>query len=111
MDDIAAELFGPSPPMPGDEFDNAVLDDALAAGFTCPMAIEVIERSASPMPPRSRRGCVATAAARCSTAATTSSSPGAGELIAQNLETHHRTADGDGYELVQQARMTGAQRA
>jgi hypothetical protein len=32
------------------------------------------------------------------------------ELIAQKLETHHRTAD-DSYELVQRARMTVAQRA
>jgi hypothetical protein len=46
MGDIAAELFGPSPLMPGDEFNKAaVLDDSLvAAGFTRPMAIEVIER-------------------------------------------------------------------
>ena len=29
MDDIAAELFGPSPPMPSEEFNKAaVLDDA-----------------------------------------------------------------------------------
>jgi hypothetical protein len=33
------------------------------------------------------------------------------EVIAQNLEAHHRTADGNGYELVQRARMTVAQRA
>ena len=33
------------------------------------------------------------------------------ELIAQNLKAHQRTADGDGYELVQRARMTVAQRA
>ena len=33
------------------------------------------------------------------------------ERIAQYLEAHHRTADGDGYELVQRARMTVAKRA
>jgi hypothetical protein len=32
------------------------------------------------------------------------------ELIAQKLETHHRTTD-DSYELVQRARMIVAQRA
>ena len=46
MDDIATELFGPSPPMPNEEFNEAaVLDDALvAAGFTRPLATDVIER-------------------------------------------------------------------
>jgi Methyltransferase domain len=46
MDDIAAELFDPSPPMPSEEFDKAaVLDDALvAAGFTRPIALDVVER-------------------------------------------------------------------
>ena len=40
------ELFGPSPPMPNEEFNEAaVLDDALvAAGFTRPLATDVIER-------------------------------------------------------------------
>ena len=79
MDDIEAELFGPSPPMPSLEFNKAaVLDEALvAAGFTRPTGIEVIERFASPMPAKWKRGCAATAAACCSTAATTSSSPDA----------------------------------
>jgi SAM-dependent methyltransferase len=113
MDDIAAELFGPSPRRPSDEFDKAaVLDDALvAAGFTRPRGIDVIERfrfaDAGQVEAwmRSHGGrlllgrCDDQQLARCR------------ELIAQNLETHHRTADGDGYELVQRARMTVAQRA
>ena len=49
-------------------------------------------------------------AACCSTVATTQQLARCRELIAQNLEAHHRTADGDGYELVQRARMTVAQR-
>jgi hypothetical protein len=79
MDDIAAELFGPSPPTPSDEFDKAaVLNGALvAAGFTRLMANDVIERFASTMPARSRSGCAALASACCSTAATTRSSRGA----------------------------------
>jgi hypothetical protein len=112
MDDIAAELFGPSPPMPNEEFNEAaVLDDALvAAGFTRPMATDVIERF-----PFSGTGqveawmrshgqrmlldsCDDQQLARCR------------ELIAQKLETHNRIAN-DGYELVQRARMTVAQRA
>ena len=113
MDDIAAELFGPSPPMPSMEFDKAaVLDDALvAAGFTSPTATDVIERfrfaDAAQVEEwmRSHGGrllldpCDDQQLARYR------------ELSAQNLEAHHRTADGDGYELVQRARMTVAQRA
>jgi O-methyltransferase/aklanonic acid methyltransferase len=113
MDDIATELFGPSPPMPNEEFNEAaVLDDALvAAGFTRPLATDVIERfhfaDAGQVEAwmRSHGGrllldrCDARRLARCR------------ELIAQNLEAHQRTADGDGYELVQRARMTVAQRA
>ena len=111
MDDIAAELFGPSPPMPNEEFNEAaVLDDALVAGgFTCPMATEVIERfrfSGTGQVEAWMRShgqrmlldrCDAQQLAHCR------------ELIAQNLEAHNRTADG--YELVQRARMTVAQRA
>jgi SAM-dependent methyltransferase len=113
MEGIAAELFGPSPRMPSHEFDKAaVLDDALvAAGFTRPIGIDVIERfrfaDAGQVEAwmRSHGGrllldrCDDQQLARCR------------ELIAQNLEAHHRTADGAGYELVQRARMTVAQRA
>jgi ubiquinone/menaquinone biosynthesis C-methylase UbiE len=111
MGDIADELFGPSPRMPSHEFDKAaVLDDALvAAGFTRPIGIEVIERfrfaNAGQVEAwmRSHGGrllldrCDDQQLARCR------------ELIAQNLEAHHRTADGADYELVQRARMTVAQ--
>ena len=57
MDDIATELFGPSPQMPNEEFNEAaVLDDALmAAGFTAPWPPTSSSRSASPMSARSRR--------------------------------------------------------
>ncbi len=113
MDDIGAELFGASPPMPNEEFNEArVLDDALvAAGFTRPVATDVIERFRFADDGQveawmlSHGGrllldrCDDQQLARCR------------ELIARNLEAHHRTADGDGYELVQRARMTVAQRA
>ena len=85
MDDIATELFGPSPQMPNEEFNEAaVLDDALmAAGFTAPWPPTSSSRSASPMSARWWRShggrllldrCDDRLLARCR------------ELIAQNLK-------------------------
>ena len=83
----------------------------MAAGFTRPVATDVIERfrfaddgqvEASMLSHGGRLlldRCDDQQLARCR------------ELIARNLEAHHCTADGDGYELVQRARMTVAQRA
>jgi hypothetical protein len=99
--------------MPNHAFNEAaVLDDALvAAGFTRPMATDVSERfrfaDAGQVEAwmRSHGGrllldrCDDQQLARCR------------ELIAHNLVAHHRATDGDGYELVQRARMTVAQRA
>ena len=113
MDDIDAELVGPSPPTPGDDFNKAeVLDDALvAAGFTRPMVSDVIERfrfvDAGQVEAWMRSHGLRMLLDRCDDQQLARCR----ELIARNLEAHNRTADGDGYELVQRARMTVAQRA
>lgn len=113
VQDIAAELFGPGPRMPAQAFNEAkVLDDALvAAGFTRPEATEVTERfhfaDAAEVEAwmRSHGGrmmlerCDDEQLVRCRA------------LIAEHLEAGHRRRDGDGYELVQRARMTVARRA
>jgi O-methyltransferase/aklanonic acid methyltransferase len=113
LDDIAAELFGPSSRGRNEEFNEAsVLDDALvAAGFTRPIAVEVIERfrfvDAGHVEAWLRSLLARVLLERCDDQQLARCR----ELIAQNLETHHRTGDGDGYELVQRARMTVAYRA
>jgi ubiquinone/menaquinone biosynthesis C-methylase UbiE len=111
MDDIAAELFGPSPPPPSEEFNEAaVLDDALVtAGFTRPISTDVIERfrfaDAGQVEAWMGSHGGRLLLDRCDTQQLVRFR----ELVAQNLEGHHRTPDGDGYELVQRARMTVAQ--
>ena len=112
MDDIAAELFGPSPPMPSEEFNKAaVLDDALvAAGFTRPTAIDVIERFRFADARQAEAWIRSTGVRMLLDRCDDQQLARCRELIAQNLEAHNRSAGGEGYELEQRARMTVAQR-
>ncbi len=114
MDDIAAELFGPSPPMPS--LTSSTRQRCSTTPWWQPASparwrIDVIERFRFADAGHVEAWifshgvrllldrCDDQQLARCR------------ELIAQNLEAHQRTTDGDGYELVQRARMTVAQRA
>ena len=112
MEDIAAELFGPSSPMPNEEFNEAaVLDDALVAGgFTLPMATDVIERFRFANADHVETWVRSHGQRMLLDGCDTQQLSRFRELMAQNLEARHRTADGDGYELVQRARITVAQR-
>ena len=111
MDDIAAELFGPSPPMPNEEFNEAaVLDDALvAAGFTRPMATDVVERFSFANAGQVEAWMYSHGGRLLLDRCDNKQLARYRELVGQHLEAHHRAADGDGYELVQRARMTVAE--
>ena len=89
-----------------------MLDAALvAAGFTRPMAIEVIERFRFADAGQAEAWIRSTGVRMLLDRCNDQQLARCRELIAQNLEAHHRTANRDGYELVQRARMTVAQRA
>jgi len=109
----AAERFGPSPPMPNEEFNEAaVLDDALAAGgFTLTMATDVVERFSFANAGQVQAWMQSHGGRLLLDRCDNQQLARFRELVGKNLEAYHRTADGDGYELVQPARMTVAQRA
>ena len=97
--------------MPNEEFNEAaVLDDALvAAGFTRPMATDVVERFSFANAGQVEEWMYSHGGRLLLDRCDNKQLARFRELVGQSLEAHHRPADGDGYELVQRARMTVAE--